>query len=58
MTSIFGQPRDPGPEATWTLWDSEAHTVEFRRVPYDYSAAAHTILEAGLPAGSALRILT
>ena len=52
-----GQPRDSGPDATWTLWDSEARTVSFRQVAYDFTSAAHTILEAGLPSGSALRLL-
>lgn len=53
-----GQPRDPGPEAAWTLWDSAKRTVTFRRVPYDHAAAAASIIAAGLPAGSAQRLLT
>lgn len=53
-----GQPRDPGPEAAWALWDSEARTVSFHRVAYDSQAAATSILSAGLPAASALRLLT
>jgi diadenosine tetraphosphatase ApaH/serine/threonine PP2A family protein phosphatase len=52
-----GQPRDPGPEAAWTMWDPEARTVTFRRVPYDHAAAAAAITAAGLPAGSAQRLL-
>ena len=52
-----GQPRDPGPEAAWTLWDPVERTVTFRRVPYDHAAAAAAITAAGLPAGSAQRLL-
>jgi len=52
-----GQPRDPGPEAAWTMWDPEARTITFRRVPYDHAAAAAAITAAGLPAGSAQRLL-
>lgn len=53
-----GQPRDPGPEAAWTLWNPAERTVTFRRVPYDHAAAAAEITAAGLPAGSANRLLT
>lgn len=53
-----GQPRDPGPEAAWTLWDPTERTVAFRRVPYDQAAASAAITAAGLPAGSAQRLLT
>lgn len=53
-----GQPRDPGPEAAWTLWDSAERTVTFRRILYDHAATATAITAAGLPAASALRLLT
>ncbi|MDA0766743.1 MAG: metallophosphoesterase family protein [Verrucomicrobia bacterium] len=53
-----GQPRDPGPEAAWTLWDPDERLVSFHRVPYDCTAAAHAILAANLPSASALRLLT
>lgn len=53
-----GQPRDPGPEAAWTLWDSTARTITFRRLPYDHTIAAESIIAAGLPGSSALRLLS
>jgi predicted phosphodiesterase len=52
-----GQPRDPGTAAAWTLWNPDERIVTFRRVSYRTKPAASAILEAGLPAGSALRLL-
>jgi len=53
-----GQPREQEDwRATWAIWDSEEHTVEFRRTSYDCQSAAKSILDAGLPALSALRLL-
>lgn len=54
-----GQPRseDDDMRASWTVWDSETRIVEFRRTEYDNRAAAATILEAGLPEESAIRLL-
>jgi hypothetical protein len=52
-----GQPRDPGTAAAWTLWNPDERIVTFRRVNYRTKPAASAILEAGLPASSALRLL-
>ena len=44
-----GQPRDGNPAAAYALFDDEAMTLTFHRVPYDHDAAARKILAAGLP---------
>jgi hypothetical protein len=38
------------------VYDSEARTVEYRRVPYDLTAAQGRILMAGLPERLAARL--
>jgi len=44
-----GQPRDRDTRSAYALYDSEAGTVEIRRVSYDVGAAADKILKAELP---------
>ena len=44
-----GQPRDGNPAACWALFDVNAATLTFQRVPYDIETAAHKIEAAGLP---------
>jgi diadenosine tetraphosphatase ApaH/serine/threonine PP2A family protein phosphatase len=44
-----GQPRDQDPRACYVVWDTDADTLEFRRVEYDVEAAAGKIYDAGLP---------
>jgi diadenosine tetraphosphatase ApaH/serine/threonine PP2A family protein phosphatase len=51
-----GQPRDRDPGAAYALYDPSSGTVEFRRVAYDVDAAAHKILNAGLPDFLAVRL--
>lgn len=51
-----GQPRDRNPDASYGVWDTDAATFEFRRVPYDRQAAQQAILEAGLPERFAVRL--
>jgi diadenosine tetraphosphatase ApaH/serine/threonine PP2A family protein phosphatase len=51
-----GQPRDGNPLASYGIYDSEARTVEIKRVPYDIKAARTKILSAGLPAVLAQRL--
>ena len=51
-----GQPRDRDARASWVLFDPEAHTVEFRRTPYDVAGAQNAILQAGLPPLLATRL--
>ncbi len=51
-----GQPRDGNPDASYGIWDVEAATFEFRRVPYDRESAKQAILAAGLPERFAARL--
>jgi diadenosine tetraphosphatase ApaH/serine/threonine PP2A family protein phosphatase len=51
-----GQPRDAVPDASYGVWDTDAVSFEFRRVPYDREAAKRAILDAGLPDRFALRL--
>jgi len=44
-----GQPRDRDPRACYVVWDTDADTLEFRRVEYDVETAAGKIYDAGLP---------
>lgn len=44
-----GQPRDHDPRASWAILDTDAHTVEVVRTPYDVAAAQRAIRRAGLP---------
>ena len=52
-----GQPRDQHPSACYVLYHTHRDEVEFRRVPYDISAARQKILRAELPAESGNRLL-
>jgi diadenosine tetraphosphatase ApaH/serine/threonine PP2A family protein phosphatase len=51
-----GQPRDCDWRAAFVMYDSEVGTVEYRRVPYDLTAAQGRILMAGLPERLAARL--
>jgi diadenosine tetraphosphatase ApaH/serine/threonine PP2A family protein phosphatase len=51
-----GQPRDGKPEAMYALIDTARAQLTFHRVPYDHPAAAHAIVQAGLPAQFATRL--
>lgn len=54
-----GQPRQAGdPRATWVLWDPVERMVEFRRTAYPALQTAQQILDAGLPAMSAMRLVS
>jgi predicted phosphodiesterase len=44
-----GQPRDGDPRAAFALYDTEANSVAFYRVPYDIEQAQNKIFAAGLP---------
>jgi predicted phosphodiesterase len=52
----IGQPRDGDPRAAFALYDDEADSVIFHRVPYDIQRAQKKILAAGLPARLATRL--
>lgn len=51
-----GQPRDHDWRAAFAIYDSEAKTITFYRVPYDLTAAQGRILMAELPEKLALRL--
>ena len=51
-----GQPRDRNPETSFAIFDSDRRTVQFFRVPYDYTKTQRSILKAGLPAILAERL--
>jgi predicted phosphodiesterase len=51
-----GQPRDCDWRAGFVIYDSEAQTIDYRRVPYDLTAAQGRILMAGLPERLAARL--
>lgn len=44
-----GQPRDANVNACWVLYDSEANTVEYHRVPYDVAAVQAKMEKLELP---------
>lgn len=44
-----GQPRDRDVRACYVIYDTDARTVTFRRVPYDVEAACQAIRYVGLP---------
>ena len=52
-----GQSRDQQPTACYVLYHTHLDEIEFRRVPYDITAARHKILQADLPAESGDRLL-
>ncbi len=43
-----GQPRDYDPRASYTIYDTDARTFEFKRVAYDIDSAAQKIFAAEL----------
>lgn len=51
-----GQPRDCDWRAAFAIYDSDAATVLYHRVPYDVTAAQGRILMAGLPERLAARL--
>ena len=51
-----GQPRDGDWRAAFALYDDEARTVTYYRVPYDVRLAQMRILGAGLPDRLAIRL--
>ncbi len=44
-----GQPRDGDPQASYTMYDSEARLVRLYRVPYDIRSTQDRMVERGLP---------
>lgn len=52
-----GQPRDGNTAASYAIYDSDAAEVTIHRVSYDYVSAAEKILDAGLSARFAERLM-
>ncbi len=44
-----GQPRDRSPSSSYIIFDTETHTIEHRRAPYDVEAVQARMREARLP---------
>jgi diadenosine tetraphosphatase ApaH/serine/threonine PP2A family protein phosphatase len=51
-----GQPRDYDPRAAFLVYDTEANSITFYRVPYDIGRAQKKIISAGLPERLAIRL--
>jgi len=51
-----GQPRDGNHNAKYVIWDTAAHEIEVRFVPYDISVTAEKILQLGFPSVNAKRL--
>jgi len=51
-----GQPRDGDPRACYLIYDSDADTIDYVRVTYDFTKTQRKILAAGLPAQLAERL--
>ncbi len=51
-----GQPRDGDWRAAFAIYDSEAHSVSFHRVPYAVDMAQQRIISSNLPSRLALRL--
>jgi len=56
VIGAVGQPRDRNPAACYALYDDEACTLTYMRVPYDIETAQRKIRDAGLPAFLAARL--
>lgn len=51
-----GQPRDGDPRASYAIYDSEAQTVRFFRVPYDVSTTQLKMVRCNLPLSLVTRL--
>jgi diadenosine tetraphosphatase ApaH/serine/threonine PP2A family protein phosphatase len=51
-----GQPRDGNPDASYAILDTEARTIQIRRVAYDVDTTIRKIADAGLPGPLADRL--
>lgn len=52
----IGQPRDNDPRAAFALYDTDANSITFHRIPYDIEQAQEKIMAAGLPERLAIRL--
>lgn len=53
----IGQPRDRNPKPSFCIFDSDARTIEIKRIGYNVAEAQKRIIEAGLPSFLADRLL-
>jgi diadenosine tetraphosphatase ApaH/serine/threonine PP2A family protein phosphatase len=53
-----GQPRDLNPDASFAVFDREAQSIEWRRVPYDIAAVRSKIAAENLPEWLGTRLLS
>lgn len=51
-----GQPRDKNPMASFAIYDSQRHSITFKRVEYSVPRTQDRIMKAGLPASLANRL--
>ncbi len=58
IPGAVGQPRDGNPAAAYATYDTDSHELTTFRIPYDSAGAAQKILDAGLPAVLAQRLIT
>jgi diadenosine tetraphosphatase ApaH/serine/threonine PP2A family protein phosphatase len=56
LVGSVGQPRDGNPAAAYAMFDADAKSLTFHRVPYDNVAAARKVRAAGLPEALAYRL--
>ena len=49
MLRAVGQPRDNNPKAAYVVYDTDAGTIELRRLDYDIPTTQEKIRAAGLP---------
>jgi len=52
-----GQPRDSDPRASFCIYDTVKKEIEFCRVDYDWKTTSQEIINAGLPAFLANRLI-
>ena len=51
-----GQPRDGDPRASYAIYDSEAKSISYYRIPYDIGVTQAKIIKCGLPLRLARRL--
>ena len=44
-----GQPRDGNPRASFVVYDTQAKTIELKRIPYNLTVTQEKIIKSGLP---------
>jgi diadenosine tetraphosphatase ApaH/serine/threonine PP2A family protein phosphatase len=57
LPGAVGQPRDQNNAACYAVFDDEARSITYFRVPYDHGAAARKVIAAGLPIVFAMRLV-